>query len=129
MQESHRKVIGIVLESAEPALIDKWCKEGKLPVLNNLREGGVWTLLSSPSYISSGCAWPTLNLGTNPAKHGIGFFHREIESGTYRVIKKYADFVHGEPFWHRLGQAGFRSVIFDLATTLPSPETNGSSGC
>jgi hypothetical protein len=27
------EVIGIVLESAEPALIEKWCREGRLPVL------------------------------------------------------------------------------------------------
>jgi predicted AlkP superfamily phosphohydrolase/phosphomutase len=126
MQKSRRKVIAIVLESAEPALVDRWCKEGKLPVLDNLRKRGVWALLNSPSYLSSGCAAPTLNIGTNPAKHGIGFFHREIKNGSYQVIKKYADSVHGEPFWHRLGEAGFRSVIFDLATTLPSAETNGS---
>jgi predicted AlkP superfamily phosphohydrolase/phosphomutase len=126
MQAARRKVIAIVLESAEPMLVDRWCKAGKLPVLEALRKRGVWALLNSPSYLSSGCAWPTLNIGTNPAKHGIGFFHREIKNGTYQVIKKYADSVYGEPFWHRLGDAGFRSVIFDLATTLPSAATKGS---
>lgn len=125
MQRRH-KTIGIVLESAEPALVDRWCSEGKLPVLQRLREEGVWALLRSPAYISSGCAWPTLNVGTNPAKHGIGFFHREIKNGSYQIIKKYADNVHGEPFWHRLGRAGFRNVIFDLAATLPSPQTHGA---
>lgn len=125
MKQNQHKVICIVLESAEPALIEKWCQEGKLPVLQQLRQDGVWTRLQSPSYISSGCAWPTLNVGTSPAKHGIGFFHREIKNGTYQIIKKYADQVHGEPFWKRLGEAGFRSAIFDLAATLPSPDTNG----
>jgi len=126
MQKHRHKVVAIVLESAEPALVERWCREGKLPVITKLRERGVWALLDSPSYLSSGCAWPTLNIGTNPAKHGIGFFHREIRNGTYQIIKKYADSVHGEPFWHRLGDAGYRSVVFDLATTLPSTETNGS---
>jgi predicted AlkP superfamily phosphohydrolase/phosphomutase len=126
MENNQHKVIGIVLESAEPSLIDKWCQEGKLPVLRKLRQEGVWTRLSSPSYISSGCAWPSLNLGTNPAKHGIGFFHREIKNGTYQIIKKYADQVHGEPFWEHLGRAGFRSAVFDLAMTLPSPDINGT---
>jgi predicted AlkP superfamily phosphohydrolase/phosphomutase len=125
MQQNQQKVICIVLESAEPALIEKWCQEGKLPVLQQLRQDGVWTRLQSPSYISSGCAWPTLNIGTTPAKHGIGFFHREIKNGTYRIIKKYADQAKGEPFWKRLGEAGFRSAIFDLAATLPRPDTNG----
>ena len=125
MQKSQHKVIGIVLESAEPALIEQWCSEGKLPVLQRLRQDGIWTRLRSPSYISSGCAWPSLSIGTSPAKHGIGFFHREIENGTYRIIKKYADQVHGEPFWSHLGRAGIRSAIFDLAATLPSPDTNG----
>ncbi len=126
MRNNRQTVIGIVLESAEPALIEKWCKEGELPVLQKLRQRGIWTRLASPSYISSGCTWPTLNIGTNPAKHGIGFFHREIKNGTYQVIKKYADQVHGEPFWGDLGRAGYRSAIFDLATTMPSPETNGA---
>ena len=125
MQQHQPKVICIVLESAEPALIDKWCQQGKLPVMQQLRQDGIWTRLKSPSYISSGCAWPTLNIGTTPAKHGIGFFHREIKNGTYRIIKKYADQVRGEPFWKHLGEAGFRSAIFDLAATLPSPDTNG----
>jgi predicted AlkP superfamily phosphohydrolase/phosphomutase len=122
MQTTQQKVIGIVLEAAEPALVDEWCRQGKLPVLERLRHEGVYTRLASPSYISSGCSWPTLNIGTNPAKHGIGFFHREIKSGTYRIIKKYADQVHGKPFWTLLGRAGYRSAIFDLATTLPSPD-------
>ncbi len=126
MRNNRQMVIGIVLESAEPALIEKWCHEGELPVLQKLRQRGIWTRLASPSYISSGCSWPTLNIGTNPAKHGIGFFHREIKNGTYQVIKKYADHVHGEPFWRDLGRAGYRSAIFDLATTMPSPETNGA---
>ena len=125
MQQNQRKLICIVLESAEPALVEQWCQQGKLPVLQQLRQDGVWTRLKSPSYISSGCAWPTLNIGTTPAKHGIGFFHREIKNGTYQIIKKYADQVHGEPFWKPLGEAGFRSAIFDLAATLPSPDTNG----
>jgi predicted AlkP superfamily phosphohydrolase/phosphomutase len=124
MQKSQPSVIGIVLESAEPALIEKWCREGKLPVMQRLQQGGVWTRLRSPSYISSGCAWPSLNIGTGPAKHGIGFFHREIKNGTYRIIKKYADQAHGEPFWNHLGRAGVRSAIFDLAATLPTPDAN-----
>jgi len=125
MQKNQPRVIGIVLESAEPALIEKWCSEGKLPVLQQLKQNGVWTRLQSPSYISSGCSWPSLNVGTSPAKHGIGFFHREIENGTYRIIKKYADSVHGEPFWNHLCRAGVRCAIFDLAATLPSPDTRG----
>jgi len=124
-QNKPPRVIAIVLEAAEPTLIDQWCQEGKLPVLQHLRRNGAWTRLASPSFISSGCAWPTLNIGTSPAKHGIGFFHREIKNGTYQIVKKYADQVHGEPFWGFLGRAGIRSAIFDLPATLPSADING----
>jgi predicted AlkP superfamily phosphohydrolase/phosphomutase len=120
------KVIAIVLESAEPSLVELWCNEGKLPTLDRLRRSGVWMRLDCPSYISSGSTWPSMNIGTNPAKHGIGFFHREIKSGTYRTIKKYVDQVHGEPFWHFLGRAGVRNCIFDLAVSLPFEDVNGT---
>ena len=98
IQRDRHKVIAVVPAAAEPALIDKWCEDGELPVMSALRRRGTWTRLDSPSYISSGCSWPTLNIGTNPAKHGVGFFHREIQNGTYNIIKKYADKVHGESF-------------------------------
>ena len=88
---SQRPLLCIVLESAEPDLIERWIRSGDLPQLARLRAEGSWARIASPSEISSGCAWPTLSNGTNPGKHGIGFFHREIENGTYHIIKKYAD--------------------------------------
>ena len=119
------KVIAIVLESAEPSLVEQWCAAGKLPVLDRLRRAGVWMRLNCPSHISSGSCWPSMNIGTNPGKHGIGFFHRELKNGTYRVIKKYADQVAGEPFWERLGDAGLRNCIFDVPVTRPSDSVSG----
>lgn len=123
---SKNKTFFIVLESAEPTLINQWCEQGELPALDQLRKQGVWARLDSPSYLSSGCTWPTLSTGTSPAKHGIGFFHREIENGTYNIIKKYADHVKVEPFWYALGRAGLRCAIFDAPTSLPTPEVNGA---
>ncbi|MBW2683841.1 MAG: alkaline phosphatase family protein, partial [Deltaproteobacteria bacterium] len=84
-----KKIIVLVLESAEHSLIKKWADEGHLPVLSKLMQQGVWTKMESPGYISSGCVWASFTCGINPGKHGFGFFHRQLKSGTYRTIKKY----------------------------------------
>lgn len=125
MSSTPPRLLAVVLESMEPDLLEQWCREGHLPTIDALRKRGTWVRLASPSYISSGCAWPTLNVGTNPAKHGIGFFHREIDNGSYHIVKKYADRVRGEPFWNLLCRAGKRVAIADLATTRPDPAVNG----
>jgi len=119
------KVLAICLEAAEPSLVERWCKEGQLPVLDRLRRGGVWMRLDCPSYISSGSVWPSMTTGTNPAKHGIGFFHRELKSGSYHIIKKYADQMACEPFWQCLDDAQIRSCIFDIPVTRPLEMANG----
>ena len=129
MSQTDQQVIAVVLESAEVSLISRWCDEGKLPAMQRLREQGVWCELTGPGYISSGCVWPTLCVGTNPAKHGIGFFHRELKNGTYRMIKKYADQVVGEYFWDSLAKAGHRVAILDAALTKPTPGVNGVILC
>lgn len=124
-----KQVVLIVLEAAEVSLIEQWSREGRLPAIQRLMEQGVWCKMTSPGYISSGCVWPSLSVGINPGKHGFGFFHRQLKSGTYRIVKKYADELSYDCFWIPLSRAGKRVAIMDVPLTRPHPDINGVFFC
>jgi predicted AlkP superfamily phosphohydrolase/phosphomutase len=91
-------VVVIGLDAAEPALIRAWVEAGELPVIAGLMAGGRSWRLSSPAWMSTGPIWPCFYAGTSPARHGR-FFFRQLESGTYRIVKKRADAINATPFW------------------------------
>ena len=119
------KIVLIGLEAAEPSLLEQWCDEGHLPVLASLRERWPWFRMMSSTDISSGATWPSVFSGASPAKHGIGFYHRQLKTGTYQPIKKYADQVKRDPFWVLPSQAGKKIAIFDVPVTYPMKQFNG----
>lgn len=129
MNSKPQKVIVLHLEAAEPSLIKKWCSEGKLPALNELKQKGVYCRLHTPGYIDSGCVWPTFSTGTNSGKHGMGFYPRQLKSGTYHIIKKYATDMKGEHFWDILSQNGKEMLVMDMPLTYPKPHFNGTMIC
>lgn len=128
MQKS-KQLILVALESAEAVLAEKWMEEGHLPNLKRLRSEGVWSRISSPAYISSGCVWPSLTVGVNPGKHGFVFFHRQLKNGTYRIVKRYSDQVPFDYFWIPLSKADKRVAIMDVPLTRPQKELNGAFFC
>ncbi|MGB0911828.1 MAG: alkaline phosphatase family protein, partial [Nitrospirales bacterium] len=119
------QVIVIGLEAAEPTLIEQWAHEGQLPTLQRLMKQGSWRHLQSTTEISSGATWPSLITGTNPAKHGMGFYHRQLQPGTYTIRKKYADETATAPFWNQLSQNGKRVAILDIPDTHATEDLNG----
>ena len=121
----NNQVIVIGLEAAEPTLIEKWAREGKLPTLQRLMKQGSWRHLQSTTEISSGATWASLITGTNPAKHGMGFYHRQLKPGTYTLRKKYADETATDPFWNLLSRHGKRVAILDLPDTHATEDLNG----
>ncbi len=120
------QVIVIGLEAAEPTLIEKWAHEGKLPTLQHLMKRGSWRRLKSTTEISSGATWASLITGTNPAKHGMGFYHRQLKPGTYTLRKKYADETATDPFWDSLSHGGKRVAVLDIPDTFVNQSLNGA---
>lgn len=120
-----RPIIVLVLEAAEWRLIEQWTHEGKLPTLRKLVQGGVCGKISSPGYVSSGCVWASFSCSVNPGKHGFGFFHRQLKTGTYRTIKKYSDDLTYKHFWLTASCAGRRVAVFDIPLTKPEADLNG----
>lgn len=122
---SKRKLIVIGLEAAEISLINQWKNQGFLPHLSRLMDTGSYCRLWSCTEVSSGATWASVNTGTNPGKHGMAFYHRQIQSGTYDIIKKYAEAVAAEPFWIPLAESGHKTAVLDIPETYPAKQYLG----
>lgn len=119
MDSNPGAIIAVCIEVCSPELLDDWLREGWMPNLDRLRRAGAWSRLESVSDLSSGSIWPTFSTGVNPAKHGQFFTHMQIEPGTYRIVKKYADDVPQDPFWRELDRANRSCAIIDVPQTRP----------
>ena len=119
------RVLAFGLEAAEPSLIERFCAEGELPTLTGLMRKGGYRRLLSTTDISSGSTWASVNTGVGPGKHGIGFYHRQLETGTYHIVKKYAEDVKRPPFWLDLAAGGERVAVIDVPETHVVPDMNG----
>lgn len=119
------RIIAVGLEAAEPTLLEKWCAEGRLPNLSRLISDGCFRRLHSCTAVASGATWPSITTGVSPAKHGMGFYHRQLRTGTYRIVKKYADEIRADFFWKHASAAGKRVALFDVPATRPLEPFNG----
>ncbi len=109
-------VIG--LDAADPDLVRRWIQAGQLPHLEALAARGKFGRLSSPAWMSTGPVWPSFFAGTSPARHGR-FFFRQLENGTYRIVKKRADEIEATPFWEQIEKTGKRVAVLDVPKTYP----------
>ena len=119
-------ILAIGLEAADPALLEKWLAAGELPNFSRLIDGGCYRKLHSCTEVSSGATWPSITTGVSPAKHGMGFYHRQLRTGSYRIVKKYADEVRSDFFWKQLNSAGRRVAVFDIPVVYPLPGFSGA---
>ena len=123
--ENKKQVLAIGLEAAEIDLILKWTKEGHLPYFSKLLENGAWRKLESSTEVSSGSTWASLITGVSPAKHGMAFYHRQLKSGSYKIVKKYADEIAYPLFWKKLSDTGKRVAVLDIPDIYPIKNLNG----
>lgn len=120
-----RRVIAICIEVLGPDRLEDWLAEGAMPNLARIRQEGCRGRLESVADISSGSIWPSFTTGLMPAGHGQFFTHMQLENGSYRVVKKYADDVPAPPFWSGLAAAGKTAAIIDVPQTRPLPGFDG----
>jgi predicted AlkP superfamily phosphohydrolase/phosphomutase len=122
---TQQKVLFIGLDAADPELITQGCDEGWLPVLQGLRNKGVWAKVKTQRGFGDGATWPSLFTGVNPGRHGR-YFYSQIKPGTYesKQFLPDEDFGH-KPFWEYLSQAGRRVVVIDVVKAPLSKGING----
>ncbi len=125
MTRSPPGIVGICIEVAGPDHMERWLDAGWMPNLARLRDQGAWCRLRSVSDVSSGSIWPSFVTGVMPGRHGQFFTHMQLQSGSYRVVKKYADEVPIEPFWSALERARKKSALIDIPQSRPARGFNG----
>lgn len=123
--EAKSPTIAICIEVGSADLMSGWIDDDWMPNLARLRNRGIWCPLESVTEVSSGSIWPSFYTGVNAAKHGQFFTHMQIDPGTYRIVKKYANDVPRDPFWVELQKAGRKSAIIDVAQSRPLPAFDG----
>ena len=129
MTRGKRRVLAVGVEVGNFDLIRNWIDAGYLPTLAALAEQGTLAPMSTVTEISSGSIWPSFYTGTNPLRNGQFFTHMQLQAGTYKINKKYADDVPIEPFWAPLGRSGHRVFSYDIAQTRPIDNFNGVNVC
>lgn len=118
-------ILAIGLEAAEIGLIEKYVDLGHLPTFSRLIKENALCRALSPSSISSGSTWVSLNTGTNPAKHGIGFYHRQLRTGSYDIVKLYAEETKTPFFWDLEAFKNKKVAILDIPATCLKRDING----
>jgi predicted AlkP superfamily phosphohydrolase/phosphomutase len=122
------KLLVIGLDAAEPALLDLWAREGRLPALAALGERAFRAAIANPPGIYTGAVWPCFFTGAGPARHGR-YFYRQLRTGTYDVVDFRADEIHAEPFWEAFTRAGRRSALLDVPKAPLSATLDGLQLC
>ena len=113
------------LDGATFDVIDPMIDAGELPTFARLaRDGARGVLRSSPVPVSP-CAWTCITTGKNPGRHGVFDFCRRPE-GTYRIDVVSERTVRSKRLWDLVGEAGRRSVVFNVPVTWPARAVEGA---
>jgi predicted AlkP superfamily phosphohydrolase/phosphomutase len=143
-----RRVIFLGLDGLDPALVERYMAEGRLPHLSRLKEMGGFRRLRTTFPAMSPVAWSTFATGVNPACHNIfDFLNRSLKSympelsstrvhSSERILKlgKYRIPLSrplvemrrkSRTFWSILGEHGIASTILRVPISFPPEKFNG----
>ena len=122
-KRAKKRVLAIGLDSAAPDLIERWVREGKLPVFKRLMDSGCYGRLESTEPALTPPAWTSSVTGVNPGKHNIYDFYR-ITPQHGKEIATSKD-RRSKAIWNLLDEFGRRSIILNLPLTYPAEQFNG----
>jgi len=130
-----RRVVIIGLDGMDPALVEQYMADGRLPNLSRLRGKGCYRRLGTTLPALTPVAWASFLTGSNPGKHNVfDFLTRDkrtylpalssvhISGGrkpSIRLLRK------GKPFWNVLGEHGIFSSIIRVPMTFPPEKFRG----
>jgi len=134
-----KKLLIIGLDGGTYTFMDPLIKEGKLPNIEKLINGGVKAVLRSTIPPITSPAWVTFMTGKNPGKHGFfDFFKYDIKNPDYYfapapqdALKKFVkNFMNshnyaGQTIFDFLGQSGYKVASIFMPMTYPPWPING----
>ena len=111
-------VVLLGFDAADPDLVERWAREGKLPAMARLMERGTWARTSGEELLFEHGVWSTLLSGVSTARHGFHFFWQPVP-GTYGLELKRARDLGLAPFWAHLAGTGRSVLVLDPPDTEP----------
>jgi len=133
-----KQVVVLGFDGADPDLLAKWIKEGKLPNLQRLAETGTFRPLGTTNPPESPVAWATFATGLNPGSTGIFDFLKRNPK-TYLpeislVSRQKPEFLWGLvplkrpkvtnvrggiPFYKAVADAGYKTTVIRMPLEFP----------
>lgn len=112
------KVLIVGLDGATFDIIRPLAAQGRLPHLARLLAQGASGTLRSTIPPVTPAAWTSFFTGKNPGKHGIYDFQR-LDFAETRFSTVRTDLHAEKTLWQLLGEAGLRSIVWDVPFTYP----------
>jgi predicted AlkP superfamily phosphohydrolase/phosphomutase len=112
------KVMIVGLDGATFDIIRPLIARGRLPNLAHMIENGASGVLQSTIPPVTPAAWTSFFSGKNPGKHGIYDF-QALDFADYSFSTVRTDLHREKTLWQLLGEAGLRSIVWDVPFTYP----------
>ena len=117
-------LIAIGLDAADPTLLERWMDEGRLPILQGLRERGCYGRLRTAEHHRAETPWTTFLTGRTPESTGY-WSPLAFDPETYRVESRGAFDYREHPAFYELGE-DHRVAVFDMPQAPLSERVNGA---
>lgn len=148
-KKSHiNRMVIVGLDGMEPALVEKFMFEGKLPNFSKMKKEGTYSKLQTTTPAISPVAWSSFMTGSSPSKHNIfDFLSRDpktylpdlssarigkpkkvLSLGKYNIPLSKPEIKclrKSIPFWKILGKNGIFSTILRVPITFPPEKFRG----
>jgi predicted AlkP superfamily phosphohydrolase/phosphomutase len=119
------RLLFIGLDAADAQLIDRWCREGRLPNIARMRaEGTLWAPMRTPAEVFHVAAWPSIFTGAPADIHGL--YHAYVTRPGHQGLLRPRPDESPVPFlWKLLSDRGTRVIVVDAFLTCPVQPFNG----
>jgi predicted AlkP superfamily phosphohydrolase/phosphomutase len=121
---SSRKVVMIGLDACDPALAQRFAKDGLMPNLARLLETGARAPVENPPGLYVGALWVSYGTSQRPERHAFHCWN-QIDPATYEYRLNTPDIGGIPPFWRQISEAGKRVAAIDVPHMVADKPLNG----
>jgi predicted dehydrogenase/predicted AlkP superfamily phosphohydrolase/phosphomutase len=123
--QTKQRLLFIGLDAGDTDLIERWCQEGVLPNIAEMRSRGTWARMRTTAEVVHVSAWPSIFTGVAPDEHGL--YHAYVmQPGQQSPARPRPDQSPVPFLWKLLSDHGKRSIIMDAFMTCPLRNFNGT---
>ncbi|HEX7977922.1 MAG TPA: alkaline phosphatase family protein [Gemmatimonadaceae bacterium] len=117
-------VVLLGFDAADPDLVERWAREGKLPAMADLMARGTWARTGGEELLFEHGIWSSLLSGVSVARHGFHFFWQPVP-GSYGLELKRGRDLGVAPFWAELAGRDRSVLVLDPPDVAPVPGLRG----